>query len=88
MDEVVSALTIRALTSSDLPACDWYGTTTDITYLAEAIHRARLGEVDYLAACPPSDVPVGGIEEFGGSSWVSTTTTRGRGGCTSAAAMR
>ncbi|MFD7155236.1 hypothetical protein ACFV9C_11590 [Kribbella sp. NPDC059898] len=82
MDQVVPALTIRDLTS--------YGTTTDITYLAEAIHRAQLGEIDYLAVCPPSDVPVAvrGTEDFGGSNWVSMTTTRGRGGCTSASATR
>ncbi|HEY3510921.1 MAG TPA: GNAT family N-acetyltransferase [Kribbella sp.] len=64
MAEVVVPLTTRNLTESDLPACGWYGTATDLVYVAEAIQRARRGEVDYLAVCPPSGLPVavGGID--------------------------
>ncbi|GAA3116186.1 GNAT family N-acetyltransferase [Kribbella aluminosa] len=64
MPEVVVPLTVRNLTEDDLPACGWYGTATDLAYLAEAIQRARRGEVDYLAVCPPSglSVAVGGAD--------------------------
>ncbi|MDX6240061.1 MAG: hypothetical protein QOG10_4881 [Kribbellaceae bacterium] len=58
MAEVVVPLTVRDLTEEDLPACGWYGTATDLAYVAEAIERARRGEVDYLAVCPPSGLPV------------------------------
>jgi ribosomal protein S18 acetylase RimI-like enzyme len=64
MAEVVVPLTVRDLTEADLPACGWYGTATDLAYVAEAIQRARRGEVDYLAVCPPSGLPVavGGVD--------------------------
>ncbi|TCC26153.1 GNAT family N-acetyltransferase [Kribbella sindirgiensis] len=64
MTEVVVPLTVRDLTDADLAACGWYGTATDLAYVAEAIQRARRGEVDYLAVCPPSDLPVavGGVD--------------------------
>jgi ribosomal protein S18 acetylase RimI-like enzyme len=58
MAEVVIPLTVRDLTEEDLPACGWYGTATDLAYVAEAIQRRRRGEVDYLAVCPPSGLPV------------------------------
>jgi GNAT superfamily N-acetyltransferase len=58
MAEVVISLTVRDLTEEDLPACGWYGTATDLAYVAEAIQRRRRGEVDYLAVCPPSGLPV------------------------------
>ncbi len=64
MAEVVVPLTVRDLTEADLPACGWYGTATDLAYVAAAIQRARRGEVDYLAVCPPSGLPVavGGVD--------------------------
>ncbi|WP_329000680.1 GNAT family N-acetyltransferase [Kribbella sp. NBC_00709] len=64
MAEVVVPLTVRDLTEADLPACGWYGTPTDLAYVAEAIQRARRGEVDYLTVCPPSGLPVavGGVD--------------------------
>ena len=64
MAEVVVALTVRDLTEADLPACSWYGNATALASVAEAIRRARRGEVDYLAVCPPSGLPVavGGID--------------------------
>lgn len=58
MAEVVVPLTVRDLTENDLPALAWYGTVTDRAAVAEAIRRARRGEVDYLAVCPPSGLPV------------------------------
>ena len=64
MPEVVVPLTVRDLTAEDLPACAWSGSPTHLTSVAGALERARLGEVDYLAACPPSGLPVaiGGVD--------------------------
>jgi len=57
-------LTIRDLTIEDLPDCTWSGSLTHLASVTVALERARLGEVDYLAACPPSGLPVaiGGID--------------------------
>lgn len=64
MPDVVVPLTVRDLTTEDLPACAWAGTPTHLAGVAAAIERARLGEVDYLAVCPPSNLPValGGVD--------------------------
>jgi len=56
MPEIVVPLTVRDLTVEDLPICGWSG--IDLTHRAETLERARLGELDYLAVCPPSGVPV------------------------------
>src|SRR5215831_12231993 len=58
MPEVVVPLTVRDLTAEDLPGCAWSGQATHLASVAAALERARLGEVDYLAACPPSGLPV------------------------------
>jgi ribosomal protein S18 acetylase RimI-like enzyme len=58
--EVVVPLTVRDLTPADLPACGWSGgTATHLASIARELERARRGEVEYLAACPPSGLPVG-----------------------------
>jgi ribosomal protein S18 acetylase RimI-like enzyme len=64
MPEVAVPLTIRDLTAEDLPECAWSGSRSHLVSVAEALERARLGEVDYLAACPPSGLPVaiGGVD--------------------------
>jgi ribosomal protein S18 acetylase RimI-like enzyme len=64
MPEVVVPLTVRDLTTEDLPECAWSGQATHLASVAHALERARLGEVDYLAACPPSGLPVaiGGVD--------------------------
>jgi ribosomal protein S18 acetylase RimI-like enzyme len=64
MREIVVPLVIRDLEPGDLPSCAWSGAPTHLTAIALALDRARLGEVDYLAACPPSGLPValGGID--------------------------
>lgn len=63
-DEVVVPLTVRNLTAEDLPSCAWSGSATHIASVAGALVRARGGEVDYLAVCPPSGLPVavGGVD--------------------------
>ncbi|HEV2258541.1 MAG TPA: GNAT family N-acetyltransferase [Streptosporangiaceae bacterium] len=62
--QVVIPLTIRDLASEDLPSCAWSGSATHLASIARALDRARHGEVDYLAVCPPSGLPValGGID--------------------------
>ena len=64
MAEVVVPLTIRDLTHEDLPSCAWSGPATHLASVARALDRAARGEVDYLAVCPPSGLPVaiGGID--------------------------
>jgi ribosomal protein S18 acetylase RimI-like enzyme len=64
MPNVVVRLTIRNLTRDDLPSCTWSGSATHLAHVAQALERAERGEVDYLALCPPSNLPVaiGGID--------------------------
>lgn len=64
MPEVLLPLAVRDLTAADLPSCAWSGGPTHIAAIAKALDRAERGEVDYLAACPPSGLPValGGID--------------------------
>ncbi len=52
-------LRIRDLARDDLPSCAWAGSSTHLAYAAEALDRAARGEVDYLAVCTPSNLPVG-----------------------------
>lgn len=54
MPEVVLPLIVRDLASADLPAAAWAGSGP-----AEALERARRGEVDYLVVCQPSGFPCG-----------------------------
>jgi len=63
MAEIVVPLTIRDLTHEDLPSCAWSGSASHLAHVATALDRAERGEVDYLAVCPPSGLPVatGGI---------------------------
>jgi ribosomal protein S18 acetylase RimI-like enzyme len=62
--EIVIPLTIRDLAPEDLPSCAWSGSATHLASMSQALERARLGDVEYLVACPPSGLPValGGID--------------------------
>jgi ribosomal protein S18 acetylase RimI-like enzyme len=64
MPDVVLRLTVRDLTAADLPACRWSGGRSHLVSIAGELGRAARGEVDYLAVCPPSGLPValGGID--------------------------
>ena len=64
MAEIVLRLTIRDLTHADLQASAWSGGATHLASVARALDRAARGEVDYLAVCPPSGLPIalGGID--------------------------
>jgi ribosomal protein S18 acetylase RimI-like enzyme len=56
--DIVVTLSIRDLTHADLPSCVWSGTATHLAAVARELHRSQRGEVDYLAVCPPSNLPV------------------------------
>jgi ribosomal protein S18 acetylase RimI-like enzyme len=58
MVQLVVTVTVRDLTHEDLPACAWSGTATHVASVARELDRAQRGEVDYLAVCPPSNLPV------------------------------
>jgi ribosomal protein S18 acetylase RimI-like enzyme len=62
--EAVIPLTIRDLTPEDLPLCAWWVPAWDRAHLGKTLERAQRGEVDYLAVCPPSGLPValGGVD--------------------------
>lgn len=62
--EVVVPLSVRDLVVDDLVTCGWAGTASHLTQVAGELERARRGEVDYLALCPPSGMPVaiGGVD--------------------------
>lgn len=80
--EIVMPLTIRDLTPEDLPSCAWSGSGTHLASIGQALERAKLGEVEYLAACPPSGLPValGGIDYAkipgAGTIWQLAVTER------------
>ncbi|MFE7185525.1 GNAT family N-acetyltransferase [Streptomyces erythrochromogenes] len=58
MTEVVLKLSARDLTHADLASCGWAGSDHHLAGVARQLERARTGEVDYLAVCPATDVPV------------------------------
>ena len=60
--EIAVPLTFRGLTTEDLPACAWWGSPLFLTGVAEVMTGDR--DVEYLAACPPSGLPIaaGGID--------------------------
>jgi ribosomal protein S18 acetylase RimI-like enzyme len=64
MPSVVVPLLVRDLVTADLPDCRWAGSGLHLRNIAGQLERARAGEVDYLAACPPSGTPVaiGGVD--------------------------
>jgi ribosomal protein S18 acetylase RimI-like enzyme len=56
--EIVVPLTFRELMAEDLPACSWWGPPLFLAGVAEVMTSDR--DVEYLAACPPSGLPVAG----------------------------
>ncbi|RAJ61876.1 acetyltransferase (GNAT) family protein [Streptomyces sp. Amel2xB2] len=64
MSDVVLKLSVRDLVHGDLASCGWAGSDHYLAGVARHLERARNGEVDYLAVCPASGVPVakGGID--------------------------
>lgn len=74
MPEVVVPLVIRDLTAEDLPSCGWLGSASYLASVARALERAQQGDAEYLAVCPPSDLPValGGVDyaKSPGAGWL------------------
>lgn len=64
MINVVLKLHARDLVHEDLASCGWSGTEHHLLSVTEQLRRVRLGEVDYLAVCPPTGIPVakGGVD--------------------------
>ncbi|PXY28431.1 GCN5 family acetyltransferase [Prauserella muralis] len=59
MAEIVVDVSVRDLTREDLRWCSWAGSELHLRQVAREVERARTEAVDYLAVCPPSDLPVG-----------------------------
>ncbi|MEU9362947.1 GNAT family N-acetyltransferase [Streptomyces sp. NPDC048301] len=64
MTEVVLSLSVRDLTHADLETCGWAGSDHHLSGVAVQLERADRGEVDYLAVCSATGVPVakGGVD--------------------------
>ncbi|MEV7194579.1 N-acetyltransferase [Streptomyces sp. NPDC093510] len=64
MIDVALKLSVRDLVHADLAACGWSGSEHHLANVATQLERARLGEVEYLAVCPATDIPVakGGVD--------------------------
>jgi ribosomal protein S18 acetylase RimI-like enzyme len=58
------SLTVNDLTPGDLERIGWSGGALHVQAVAEALNRAELGEVDYLAVRAPdgSPVSIGGVD--------------------------
>ncbi len=56
---VTIELTVRDLRVDDLSTCAWSGSALHVRGLSRQLQRVAAGEMDYLAVCPPSGVPVG-----------------------------
>lgn len=75
MTAVVLDLTVRDLADADLVACGFAGSELHLTQVAKELDRARHGEVDYLAVCTRTGLPVaiGGVDYLphpgAGSLW-------------------
>ncbi|WP_374778555.1 GNAT family N-acetyltransferase [Streptomyces sp. NBC_01310] len=64
MINVVLKLSARDLVHANLESCGWAGSDHHLAGVAKQLERARSGEVDYLAVCPATDIPVakGGVD--------------------------
>lgn len=66
---------MRDLADGDLPWCGWSGSGLHVKQLGQQLRRSERGEVDYLAVCGPTDLPVaiGGVDyavkEGAGTLW-------------------
>ncbi|MFF0343488.1 GNAT family N-acetyltransferase [Kribbella sp. NPDC004875] len=75
MTAVVLDLTLRDLTDADLAACGFACSELHLAQVAKEFDRARRGEVDYLAVCTKTGLPVaiGGVDYMphpgAGSLW-------------------
>jgi GNAT superfamily N-acetyltransferase len=57
--EISVPMIVRDLTSADIHGLAWSGSPSHLTSVRAQLGRVPSGEVEYLAACPPSGLPVG-----------------------------
>jgi ribosomal protein S18 acetylase RimI-like enzyme len=75
MTDVVLRLSARDLVHADLASCGWAGSALHLANVAEQLERVTSGEVDYLAVCTATGIPVakGGVDyrvkEGAGTLW-------------------
>ncbi|MFF3996340.1 GNAT family N-acetyltransferase [Streptomyces cyaneofuscatus] len=64
MANVMVKLSVRDLVHADLASCGWAGSDRHLANVGEQLVRAQSGEVDYLAVCAATDIPVakGGVD--------------------------
>ncbi len=68
-------LTVRELVEADLENCGFAGSPLHLVQVGKELARVRAGEVDYLAVCTKTDLPVaiGGVDYLphpgAGSLW-------------------
>ena len=75
MAHIIVPVSVRDLTRDDLPSCGWSGTATHLANVATQLDRALRGEVDYLAVCPPSNLPVAtGMIDYQANPWAAGWT--------------
>jgi ribosomal protein S18 acetylase RimI-like enzyme len=55
-------VTIRDLSAGDVASLSWSGSPAHLVSVREQLGRVASGEVEYLAACLPSGLPVGKAE--------------------------
>jgi len=51
-------LTLRDMTRADIETMSWSGGQAHLSNMHLQLQRAEAGNVDYVVACPPSDIPV------------------------------
>lgn len=60
--QIAVPVVVRDLTADDLAGLGWSGSPVHLASVREQLARVPLGEVEYLAACLPSGVPVGKLQ--------------------------
>jgi ribosomal protein S18 acetylase RimI-like enzyme len=59
MANIIVPIAIRDLVPSDLDGMGWSGSPSHLSSVRAELSRVASGAVEYLAACPASDLPVG-----------------------------
>lgn len=62
MAQIAVRVIVRDLTAGDVASMGWSGSPAHLVSVREQLGRVPSGEVEYLAACLPSGVPVGKAE--------------------------
>lgn len=62
MTRIAVQVTIRDLDAGDVASLGWSGSPAHLASVRDQLGRVASGEVEYLAACLPSGMPVGKVE--------------------------